>query len=76
MIILLAGIVVAYLARPGAGRRPFTAADLCAGLVGGAVGMTAARHLGIGAAWQLGLPLLIASALALGIQSLQRRYEF
>jgi hypothetical protein len=75
LIILGAGVVVGYLARPGVGRRPFTPVDLGVGLVGGVIGLVVQwQFVASEGAWGLGLPLLVACGLALGLQSIQQNH--
>jgi hypothetical protein len=74
LIIMSAGVTVAFLARPAGGRGRFTLADLGMGLLGGVVGKIVAAQLSVGAGmWELGWPLLIVCGLTLGLQSVQQR---
>jgi hypothetical protein len=66
LIVLCAGIGTAYLAcrvRRGAS---FGLADLLIGAVGGLIGLSVAHYFGMAA---LGLPLLLACGLTLGLSS-------
>jgi hypothetical protein len=68
ILILLAGIATAYLAGRMSRRESFQLADLLIGVVGGLVGISVAQFFGMGElSWSLGLPLLIACGLTLGL---------
>jgi uncharacterized membrane protein YeaQ/YmgE (transglycosylase-associated protein family) len=70
ILILLAGTGTAYLASRMTGHHAFRLADLLIGVVGGLVGISVAQFFGFAeASWSLGLPLLIACGLTLGLSS-------
>jgi len=70
ILILLAGIGTAYLASRMTRRESFRLADLLIGVVGGLVGISIAQFFGMAeSSWSLGLPLLIACGLTLGLSS-------
>jgi hypothetical protein len=74
ILIFLTSLGAAYLANRLARRGPFTQADLAIGIIGGLIGLGLAQFLSIeGAEWNLGLPLLLAGCLAIGLESLQGR---
>ena len=74
LLIFLTSLGAAYLANRLARRGPFTLADLAIGIVGGIIGVGLAQFLGAGGAeWHLGLPLVLAGCLAIGLESLQGR---
>ncbi|MFL5803230.1 MAG: hypothetical protein ACJ8CR_16015 [Roseiflexaceae bacterium] len=74
ILIFLTSLGAAILANRLARRGPLTRADIAIGVVGGLVGVSLARLLSVeGAGWSLGLPLLLASCLAIGLESLQDR---
>ena len=68
MLIVFAGVGTAYLANRITRRASFRLADLLIGVVGGLVGLSVAQYLGMAdASWNLGLPLLVACGLTLGL---------
>jgi hypothetical protein len=68
ILILFAGLGTALLASRMTRREPFRLADLLIGVVGGLVGLSVAQYLGLGGSiWNLGLPLLVACGLTLGL---------
>jgi uncharacterized membrane protein YeaQ/YmgE (transglycosylase-associated protein family) len=70
MLILFAGVGTAYLASHVTRRESFRLADLLIGVVGGLVGLSVAQYFGMAeASWNLGLPLLVACGLTLGLSS-------
>lgn len=69
-LILLAATGTAYLASRMARHQAFQLADLLIGVVGGVAGISVAQFFGFAeASWSLGLPLLIACGLTLGLSS-------
>ena len=71
---LLASIGTAYLAAHTGRHARFTRADLLIGLFAGIASAGMARLLSAdGAEWGAGLPIFFGCALALGLESLQRR---
>jgi len=68
MLIVFAGVGTAYLASRVTHRTSFQLADLLIGVVGGLVGLSIGQYFGMAeASWSLGLPLLVACALTLGL---------
>ncbi|MDQ2999150.1 MAG: hypothetical protein M3R61_19135 [Chloroflexota bacterium] len=68
MLILLAGVGTAYLASRTTRRGSFQLADLLIGVVGGLIGLSIGHYFGMAeASWNLGLPLLVACGLTLGL---------
>ena len=68
LLILCAGVGTAYLARRVTRRASFRLADLLIGVVGGLVGLSVAQYFGMAeSSWNIGLPLLIACGLTLGL---------
>jgi uncharacterized membrane protein YeaQ/YmgE (transglycosylase-associated protein family) len=68
ILILLAGVGTAYLASRITRRASFQLADLLIGIFGGLVGLSIGHHFGMTeASWNLGLPLLVACGLTLGL---------
>ena len=68
MLILFAGVGTAYLSSRATRRTPFQLSDLLIGVVGGLVGLSIGQYFGMAeASWNLGLPLLVACALTLGL---------
>jgi hypothetical protein len=68
ILILLAAVGTAYLASRIPRHYAFRLADLAIGVVGGLIGLSVAQYLGLGeSSWNLGLPLLIACGLTLGL---------
>ena len=68
MLILFAGVGTAYLASRVTRRASFQLADLLIGIVGGLVGLSVGHYFGMAqASWNLGLPLLVACGLTLGL---------
>jgi hypothetical protein len=73
ILIFLTSFGATYLANRLARRGPFSSADLAIAVVGGLVGVSLARLLSVeGAERGLGLPLLLACCLAIGLESLQK----
>jgi hypothetical protein len=74
ILIFLTSLGAAVLANRLARRGPLTRADIAIGVVAGLAGVSLAPLLSVeGAGWSLGLPLLLASCLAIGLESLQDR---
>jgi hypothetical protein len=70
ILILLAGTGTAYLASRMARHQAFQLADLLIGVFGGLAGISVAQFFGFAeSSWSLGLPLLIACGLTLGLSS-------
>ena len=70
ILILFAGLGTAYLASRITHRDAFQLADLLIGVVGGLVGLSIGQYVGMAeASWSLGLPLLVACGLTLGLSS-------
>jgi hypothetical protein len=68
ILILFAGVGTAYLASRGTRRDSFQLADLLIGVVGGLVGLSVGQYFGMPeASWNIGLPLLVACGLTLGL---------
>jgi hypothetical protein len=68
ILILCAGVGTAYLASRVTRRASFQLADLLIGIVGGLIGLSVAQYFGMAeSSWNLGLPLLIACGLTLGL---------
>ena len=68
ILILYAGVGTAYLASRVTRRASFRLADLLIGVVGGLVGLSIAQYFGMAeSSWNIGLPLLIACGLTLGL---------
>ncbi len=68
MLILFAGVGTAYLASRITRRDSFQLADLLIGVVGGLIGLSIGQYFGMAeASWNLGLPLLVACGLTLGL---------
>jgi uncharacterized membrane protein YeaQ/YmgE (transglycosylase-associated protein family) len=68
ILILFAGVGTAYLASRVTRRASFRLADLLIGIVGGLVGLSVAQYFGMAeSTWNLGLPLLVACGLTLGL---------
>jgi len=68
MLILFAGVGTAYLSSRVTRRTSFRLADLLIGVVGGLVGLSVGQYLGMAeSSWNLGLPLLVACGLTLGL---------
>jgi uncharacterized membrane protein YeaQ/YmgE (transglycosylase-associated protein family) len=68
ILILSAGVGTAYLASRDTRRASFRLADLLIGIVGGLVGLSVAQYFGMAESnWNLGLPLLVACGLTLGL---------
>lgn len=73
ILIFLTSLASAYLARRLAQREPFGLPDLVIGLFAGFMSLVLARFLDSqNAGASLGLPLLLACCLALGLESLQQ----
>ena len=69
-LVLFAGIGTAYLASRITHRASFQLADLLIGVVGGLIGLSIGQYVGMAeASWNLGLPLLVACGLTLGLSS-------
>lgn len=71
LLIFLTSLGTAYLAARFSGRGAFNFADVVLGVFAGVAGLALAQVLGAGAG--LGLPLFVACALTLGLESLQHR---
>ena len=71
LIVLLAACAAAYFGRSHPQRRMLRTSDLMIGLIGGLSGLSLA-YFAQGTSWEIGFPLLIGCALALGLQSLLR----
>lgn len=70
MLILFAGVGTAYLASRATHRTAFRLVDLLIGVVGGLVGLSIGQYFGMAeASWNIGLPLLVACGLTLGLSS-------
>jgi hypothetical protein len=68
ILILIAATGTAYLVNRITRRDSFRLADLLIGVVGGLVGISIAQFFGMAeSSWSLGLPLLIACGLTLGL---------
>jgi uncharacterized membrane protein YeaQ/YmgE (transglycosylase-associated protein family) len=68
LLIIFAGVITGYLSISITRRAPFQLADLLIGVVGGLVGVGVGQYLGLTeASWNLGLPLLVACGLTLGL---------
>ena len=68
IVIVFAGVGTAYLASRITHRGSFQLADLLIGVVGGLVGLSIGQYFGMAeASWNLGLPLLVACGLTLGL---------
>ena len=73
LLIIIAGLVAAYLASRLSRREPFALADLVAAVPGVLVGLTMADfHIGARSAGDLGIPLLFACGLTIGLIGLRR----
>ena len=70
ILILFAGVGTAYLASRITHRASFQLADLLIGIIGGLVGLSIGQYVGMAEAnWNIGLPLLVACGLTLGLSS-------
>ena len=68
MLLLFAGVGTAYLVSYVTRRASFRLADLLIGVVGGLAGLSVAYYFGAAeASLDLGLPLLLACGLTLGL---------
>ena len=68
ILILLAGVGTAYMVSRITQRNSFQLTDLLIGVVGGLVGLSIGQYFGMAeASWNLGLPLLVACGLTLGL---------
>jgi uncharacterized membrane protein YeaQ/YmgE (transglycosylase-associated protein family) len=68
LLILFAGVGTAYLSSRVTRRDSFQLTDLLIGIVGGLVGLSIGQYFDIAqASWNLGLPLLVACGLTLGL---------
>jgi hypothetical protein len=68
ILVLLAGVGTAFLASRITRRDTLRLPDLLIGVVSGLIGLSVAQYLGLGeGSWNLGLPLLIACGLTLGL---------
>jgi uncharacterized membrane protein YeaQ/YmgE (transglycosylase-associated protein family) len=75
MLILFAGVITSYLSSRITRRASFQLADLLIGVVGGLVGLSVGHYLGLtDASWNLGLPLLVACGLTLGLSGTKTAY--
>ena len=75
MLILFAGVITSYLSSRITRRASFQLADLLIGVVGGLVGLSVGHYLGLtDASWNLGLPLLVACGLTLGLSGTRTAY--
>jgi hypothetical protein len=74
LLIFLMSLGAASLSKRLARRGPLTLADMAIAVACGVVGVSLAQLLSVeGAEWGLGLPLLLAGCLAIGLESLQDR---
>ena len=70
ILIILAGIGTAYVVNRITPRQSFRLSDLLIGVVSGLIGISVAQYLGMAdIGWKLGLPLLVACGLTLGLSS-------
>ena len=68
LLIIFAGVITGYLSNRITRRASFQLADLLIGVVGGLVGLSVGQYFGLAeAGWSLGLPLLVACGLTLGL---------
>jgi uncharacterized membrane protein YeaQ/YmgE (transglycosylase-associated protein family) len=68
ILILCAGVGTAYMASHVTRRASFRMIDLLIGIVGGLVGLSVAQYFGMAETnWNIGLPLLVACGLTLGL---------
>jgi hypothetical protein len=73
--IFLASLGTAYLAARLHRRGSFDLTDFVIGIFGGCAGLILAQMIGVdGAEWRPGLPLFLACALTLGLESLPHRF--
>ncbi len=68
LIVLFAACAASYLGRSQPQSRMLRLSDIVIGLIGGISGLSLA-YFAQGTGWEIGLPLLIGCALALGLQS-------
>lgn len=74
LLIFLTSFGAAWLSNRLGRRGRLTPADIASGIIGGLAGVSLAQILSVeGAGWGLGLPLLLAACLAIGLESLQER---
>jgi hypothetical protein len=74
ILIFLTSLGMAYLVARLTRRGSFTTADLAIGVFCGFASLSMAQFFSAeGASWQPGLPLFVACALTLGLESLQHR---
>ncbi|HEU5100218.1 MAG TPA: hypothetical protein VFU22_14415 [Roseiflexaceae bacterium] len=74
ILIFLGSLGIAYTSARLNRRRGFDLTDLLFGLFSGCAGLVLARLLGIDSVdWRPGLPLFVACALTLGLESLPHR---
>jgi len=74
ILIFLTSLGAAMLANRLARRGPLAMADIAVGVVGGLAGLSLAQLLSVERnQWSLGLPLLLAFCLAIGLESLRDR---
>jgi hypothetical protein len=70
VLIILAGIGTAYVVNRMTPRQSFQLADLLIGVVSGLIGLSVGYYFGLaGPSWSIGLPLLVACGLTLGLSS-------
>jgi uncharacterized membrane protein YeaQ/YmgE (transglycosylase-associated protein family) len=70
LLILCAGVGTAYLASRATRHDTFQLSNLLIGVIGGLVGLSIGQYFGMAeASWNLGLPLLVACGLTLGLSS-------
>jgi hypothetical protein len=73
LLIIIASLAAAYLASRLSRREPFGMADLVTGGLGALVGLSMAEfHIGAHSAGHLGVPLLFACGLTIGLIALRR----
>ena len=73
LLIIIASLVAAYLASRLSRREPFAFADLVAAVPGVLVGLIMADfHIGARSASDLGIPLLFACGLTIGLIAVRR----
>jgi hypothetical protein len=68
LLVISTGVGTAYLSSRITHGAIFRMVDLLIGVVGGLVGISVGQYLGLaGSGWNVGLPLLIACGLTLGL---------